>query len=253
MQEQVFSLTALAIFMIILIYWSGWFSGIETALTHIDPVQLAGVSQSKEKNIEYILKLKRHMNRTLIAILIGNNVVNILFAAIATLTAKALFRDIGISISIGIITFLIIIFGEITPKSNAITHSKKVAQKHARTLFYLTRIISPVIDIFIFLSRFIIKLQGGKANPRDIIISDESIKDLITLSQKEGVIKPLEEDLIYHVFRFGDLKTENIMVPMKKVFALSDSLSSKEVIKKYQKQKFTESPFSITKVRLLAF
>lgn len=240
--EQLVYLLAFACFIVILIYWSGWFSGIETALTHLTPVQLAAMQHHKEKNIDYILKLKRNMNRTLVAILIGNNVVNIVLSAVTALAANAIFQEIGVSVAIGIITFVIIIFGEITPKSNALSHSKIVAQKKARTLYYLSKILSPLISIFIYLSGLILKATGIKRPSYKLLVTDEDIKELVSLGEREGLIKPLEKDIIYKVFHFGDRTVDDIMVPIEKVFALDEHISIKTAIKKFRQHSFTRLP-----------
>lgn len=249
--EQLTSLIFLILFIIVLIYLSGWFSGIETALTNLDPVQLATMRRRKEKNVEYILKLKRDMNKTLITILIGNNIVNIVLSAVTALAANAFFHSIGISIAIGIITFLIIIFGEITPKSIAIMHSSQIARKKARTLYYLMNILNPLISLFIVISGWIIRLKGEKKHHRNIIVTEENIKDLATLGQQEGLIKPLEEDIIHKVFLFGDRKVKDVMVPIKKVFTIPKGITIEEAIRKYKIRSFTRVPVMNEKKRII--
>ncbi|MCK5046106.1 MAG: DUF21 domain-containing protein, partial [Candidatus Heimdallarchaeota archaeon] len=108
----VFTLASLIIFILVLIYISGWFSGTETALTHLGSASVAEMRKNNEKNIQFIVKLKRNMDRTLITILIGNNIVNIILSAVAALMANALFHSWGVALVIASITFLIIIFGE---------------------------------------------------------------------------------------------------------------------------------------------
>jgi len=228
--------------MIVFIYLSGWFSGTETALTHLSTMQLAEMKYKKEKNVKYILKLKKKMDRTLVTILIGNNVVNIVLSSVAAVVANVLFQKIGVSIMIGLITFLIIIFGEITPKARALTDSKKVAQKNAKKIYLLMKSISPLIDLFLYISRKVIKLTGGEQRPIKISVSDDNIKSLASLGEQQGVIKKIERDIIHKVFRFGDKKVKDILVPIKDVYYLKKDLSIKKAREMVVEHGFTRVP-----------
>lgn len=215
----------LIIFMIILIYLSGWFSGTETALTNISVSEIAEMKRKKEKNFDFIMKCKRDMDRTLVAILIGNNVVNILLSSVAAVIANELFQAIGVTIMVFVITFLIIIFGEITPKSNAIWDTKKVAQNNSKAIYYLTRVFRPLITMFMGITKGLIRLTGKKIEKQGLLVTDEKIKSLATLGEEEGIIKGIERDIIHNVFLFGDRKIKEIMVTMGKVFTLQENLS----------------------------
>jgi CBS domain containing-hemolysin-like protein len=211
--------------MVILIYLSGWFSGTETALTNINESDIAEMKRNNERNVDFIMKTKRDMDRTLVAILIGNNVVNILLSSVAAVIANELFHTIGVTIMVALITFLIIIFGEITPKSNAIWDTKKVAQNNSKTIYYLTRALSPVITTFMVICSGLISLTGKKITKKGMLVSDESIKSLATLGEAEGVIKGIEREIIHRVFLFGDRKIKDVMVPMKDVYYVESDLS----------------------------
>jgi CBS domain containing-hemolysin-like protein len=230
------------ILLIILIYLSGWFSGTETAITQLSGTQIAEMVKNNEKNVEYIVRLKRDIDRTIITILIGNNLVNIILASIAALTANMLFQTIGISIMIGILTFLIIIFGEITPKSHAIMNSKEVCKKNAKRIYYLMKFINPIISLLIKISNKIIRLSGGKIDRPNILVSDESIKSIATLGEKEGVIKKIEKEIIHKVIPFGDIKIKDIMLSMKNTFYLHKDYSIKDAIDIIAKKGFTRVP-----------
>ena len=113
------------VFMTVMIFLSGWFSGTETALTNLGSATVARMRKEGDRNAEYVIKLKRRMDRTLITILIGHNIVNIVISSVASLIANELCAEIGVSIMICVITFLVILFGEITPKNSAIFDSRK--------------------------------------------------------------------------------------------------------------------------------
>ena len=216
------------VFMTVMIFLSGWFSGTETALTNLGSATVARMRKEGDRNAEYVIKLKRRMDRTLITILIGNNIVNIVLSSVAALIANELFAEIGVSIMIGVITFLVILFGEITPKNSAIFDSRKKANRNARAIYYLSILISPLISFFIIISRALISLTGGPLKEKKLFASDDSIKDLASLSEEEGVIKSIEKEIIYKVFLFGDRKISDVMVPMDEVYTLDKDLSTYE-------------------------
>lgn len=238
----VLTLIVLIVFILVLIYFSGWFSGTETALTNLSSASVAEMRQNGEKNITFIVQLKRNMDRTLITILIGNNIVNIILSAVAALVANSLFHTWGVAAVVALITFLIIIFGEITPKHSAIIDSRDIAKRNAKTIFYLMKALGPFIDVFMFISRKIIVLRGGSLNTRNLLVTDDSIKDLATLGEEEGVIKPIEKEIIHKVFGFGDRKIRDVMAPMKNVFYLEKNYSVRDVSPIIKQHGFTRVP-----------
>ena len=240
----VFTLVSLIIFIAALIYISGWFSGTETALTHLGSASVAEMRKNNEKNVQFIVKLKRDMDRTLITILIGNNIVNIILSAVAALIANELFQNWGVAAVIATITFLIIIFGEITPKHTALMDSRMVAKRNAKAIYYLMRALEVlgIINVCIFISRKIIATRGESLESRNLLVSDESIKNLATLGEEEGVIKSIERDIIHKVFGFGDLKIRDIMVPMKNVFYLEKDYTVRKVSPIIRQHGFTRVP-----------
>jgi putative hemolysin len=245
---DLFILTAL---IVVLIYLSAWFSGTETALTNLGSADIAEMQRNKERNTEYILKLKRDMNRSLVTILIGNNLVNIILSAVAALVANALFHTIGVTIMIAILTFLIIIFGEITPKSYSIINSQRISQKHAKLLYYLMQALNPLVIMFLSISQKLLKMVGSSREKSNLLVSDESIKGLATLGEAEGVIKSIERDIIHKVFLFGDKKIEEIMVPISEVFYLDKDYTIQEAAKIVAERGFTRVPIIDEKQRVM--
>lgn len=215
-------------FMVVLILLSGWFSGTETALTNLGPATIAQMKKEGDRNVKYVIKLKRRMDKTLVTILIGNNIVNIVLSSVAALIANAIFAELGVSVMIGLITFLVIIFGEITPKNSAIFDSRKKANRNARAIYYLSVAMTPLVHLFIFISGRLIRMMGGATRERRLFSSDDAIKDMASLSEEEGVIKPIEREIIHKVFLFGDRKVSDVMVPMGSVFFLEKDISTYE-------------------------
>jgi putative hemolysin len=240
--EILYQIVPLSIFLLVLIFLSGWFSSTETALTNLGPVKIAKMKKKGVKNVDYVYKLKQNMNRTLIAILIFNNIVNVLLSAISAVVAESLFQTAGVSIAVGVITFIIIIFGDITPKSLAIKETEKIVSKNSRIIYYLMKGISPLITFFIVLSRWILKMVGVSASPSKLIVTDDSIRDLATLGEEEGVIKEIERDIIHKVFQFGDVTIKEVMVPIKDVYTLKEGMTYEEAKELISTRGFTRVP-----------
>ncbi|MGA1822820.1 MAG: hemolysin family protein [Thermoplasmatota archaeon] len=229
--------------MLILLYLAGWFAGSETALTNLSPSRIARMRKEGRRNSDFVMKLRKNLDKSLITILVANNIVNILLSSIAALFANALFDTIGVSIMVGVITFLIIAFGEIAPKSNAIVDSEKVTLRHARILYYLSVALTPVIFIFIWISEILLRIRGKRSESGNILVSDQAIKDLVSLGEEEGVIKSIERDIIHGVFNFGDRTVEEIMVPMKDVFFIDRDHPIKEGQDLISTRGFTRIPY----------
>jgi CBS domain containing-hemolysin-like protein len=240
--EMILTLGFLVIFMVILIFLSGWFSGSETALTNLNSSEVKKMKRSGMKNSEYVMKLKQNMDKTLITILIGNNIVNIVLSSVAALIANQLFAELGVSIMIGVITFLVIIFGEITPKNSAIFNSMEVANSNARIIYFLSVVLTPLILLFRWISKTIIKMKGGAGSNENLLTTDDDIKDLVILSEEEGVIKPIEREIIHRVFKFGDRKVKDAMVKMENVFCLDDDIVVEGVKSAVKNCGFTRVP-----------
>ncbi|MFH1292013.1 MAG: hemolysin family protein [bacterium] len=228
--------------MAVFIYLSGWFSSTETALTHLNAIQLVEMREQKVKNFKYILKLKKDIDHTLVAVLVGNNVVNIALSSISALIANELFQRIGISIVVGLVTFLLIIAGEIIPKSTALMNSKRVAISRARQVYYFIKIIGPIVDLSMLVSNIVLKAIGYKMRKIKLHVSDEAIKGLASLGQEQGMIKKIEKDIIHQVFCFGDKKVADIMVPIKKVFSVKPGGMIKPIRDQIVEHGFTRVP-----------
>ncbi|MGA1873353.1 MAG: hemolysin family protein [Thermoplasmatota archaeon] len=241
----------LVVFIIVLIFLSGWFSGTETALTNLGPSAVASMKREGDRNVKYVIRLKRRMDRTLITILIGNNVVNIVLSSVAAIIANELFAEIGVTIMVGVITFLVILFGEITPKNSAIFNSRKKAIRSSRAIYFLSVALAPLVYLFVFLSGVLIRLMGGSTKDARLFTSDEEIKGIVTLSEEEGVIKPIEREIIHKVFTFGDRKIRDVMVPIENVFHLEEDLKIARARRKLYDSGFTRVPYVNSKGRVI--
>jgi len=227
----------------ILLYFSARFSGAETAITVIDAVEVAELASQGKKNAQFLVKVKSDLDRTIVAILIGNNLVNIIISALATLIANELLGSIGVSIAIGLLTLFILIFGEITPKAYAVHNKTTRALKNARWLYYMTRALSPLISVLITLSKGIMRLFAPQAKEGSFqLVSDDSIRQLTDLGVKQGAVEDVEQDIIERALDFGELPVEDIMMDSEHVFTIPAGTSLNEAKELLSKRAFTRVP-----------
>jgi CBS domain containing-hemolysin-like protein len=237
-----FSIVIYVSVLFFLIYLSGRFSGAETALTSLNEIDLLQMKHKRTKNVIFIEKLMDDMDRTIITILIGNNLVNIVASSLATLLFYSLWGNIGVSISVGALTFLLLVFGEITPKAYAIKKNRRISSRNAKEIYYLSRGLAPLISMLKVISRGLMSLGRGSIAKEDFHVQELSIKHLADKGADAGEIKDIEKDIIYRVFKFGDLKVKDAMIPGNDVKYLDKKLSAIEAKKQMLYRGYTRLP-----------
>ena len=227
----------------ILLYFSARFSGAETAITAIDSVEVAELVSEGKKNAKYLVLIKKDLDRTIVAILIGNNLVNVMISALTTLVAASLLGNIGISIAVGVLTLVILIFGEITPKAYAVDNTVRRSLKDARWLYYSTRVLSPLITGLIAISRGILRLVGATdRETKYLLVSDDKVRQLTSLGVEQGAIEDVEQDIIERALDFGEVKVREIMVDRERVFTIPSGTTLEEAVKMLAERAFTRVP-----------
>ena len=167
-------LTTQIIILVVLIFLSALFSGIETALMSINNIKVKSLLKQEKKGSKALYRIKQNPHRLIITILIGNNLVNIGAASFATVFFTNLFGSSGIGIATGVMTFLILVFGEITPKTFATQNAERVSLIVARPVELLSMILSPIVKVFEVISKFMSKLLGSK---KESELSEEELKN----------------------------------------------------------------------------
>jgi gliding motility-associated protein GldE len=193
----------------ILLILSGFFSGSETALISLNKFRLKKLIDEGQKNALTLEKLLKHPNKMLAAILIGNNLVNVAIAAIMTSMAIEFFGSTGVGIATGLATLLILIFGEVIPKSFATKNAEKLSLWVAKPVNLSVILFSPIVWFFSILTDLVLKVTGGEK--RYHFVSEEELKLLMDLGAEEGVIEEEEKEMIRGVFEFGDTTVREIM------------------------------------------
>ncbi len=206
------------ILLIICLFLSGFFSSSETALFSISKVKALHIAKDGSDTGRLILGMKENSHTLLTTILIGNNLVNIGASAIATSIAISYFKSNAVGIATGIMTLLILIFGEIFPKSFANHNNILVARIVIYPLYWLSKLFFPLI----FILNFIPKLHGTASNAQDTVTEDE-LMTMVEVVEEEGEIKEEEKEYITNIFEFDDTACSEIMTPRADMFAIDYS------------------------------
>lgn len=228
--------------IIFCLYLSGRFSGSETALTALDKVDVARMKRDGEKHADKIEYLKKNIDDTITTILIGNNVVNVIAPTLVTVLVQDLVGRWAVSIGSGVLTLLLLIFGEITPKGFSLKNRKRFSKKNAAMIYYMSITLKPLIKALNRVSDFFIRILGGKTHSDELRVTESEIKDLASILEKRGIIKKIEKDILHQVFWFGDVKVKEVKVPKEDTYVLDSNLSVKEATEFIKGHGYTRLP-----------
>lgn len=200
--------------IIVLILLSAFFSASEAALLSVSKIKLLNLVNEKSKIAEKVLHLKSDASKFISAILVGNNIVNILATSLFTrLLIEKIGPTEGVILSTIIASIVIIIFGEMLPKSIAAAGSLKISMLVYYPVIFFIYIFYPIVYLLTRLSQFTLRLLGIKNNFGDLITSQEELEAVINASQEEGLIEKEEKELMKSVFEFRDIRVYEVMVP----------------------------------------
>lgn len=222
---------SLVILLVILVGMSAFFSASETALTAFNRGKLKGIAEKSDRTAELLKIWLKRPNEMLTALLIGNNIVNILASSIATTVAIQTYGDSpkAIAIATAGMTLLLLIFGEITPKVVAKAYSTTISGIVINVIYILSRVFYPVSHILMFISKIISRLFGVKIDNIQFLITEEEIKSVVSVGEEEGVIEEEEKKMIHSIFEFTDTTVKEIMIPRTTVFAIEAGKTLNEV------------------------
>ena len=230
------------IILIILLGISGFFSMSETGLMALSKIRTRHMVDEGVKGAKTLEKLLDDPSRLLGAILIGNNIANIGASALATSIAVKSFGEGSLGVVTIIMTVLVLIFGEITPKSIAKQNSEKVALAVVKPINFLVKVFRPLVSIFTSISNFFIKLLGGDPEAAQPFITEEELKTMVGVSEEEGVLEGVEKEIIFNVFEFADTQVKDVMVQRVELVSLDINSTYEEVIKIVKEEQFSRIP-----------
>lgn len=229
------------IVLIILLFGSAFFSSAETSLTTVNKIKMRSLAEDGNKRAKMVIKITDNSSRMLSAILIGNNIVNLSASALTTTIAYKLGGS-AVAIATGIITVLILIFGEITPKTIATINADKIALSYAYPIHFIMVVLTPVSIVVNVLSRGILFLLRVDPNARLNIMTENELRTIVDVSHEDGVIEEKEKEMIYNVFDLGDAKAKDVMVPRVNVTFADVESSYEELLDIFREDKFTRLP-----------
>ena len=234
--------TGQLITVIILLCLSAFFSSSETALTTVNQIRMRTLADNGDKRAARVLRVTGNPGKMLSAILIGNNIVNLSASSISTSLAIHLFGNTGAGIATGILTFLILIFGEVTPKTMAPIKADSMSLTAAAPIGFLMKILTPVIFIINKLSLGLMFLLHVNIKDAQKKMTEEELRTIVDVSQENGVIEHEERDMIHNLFDFGDAEAKEIMVPRIDMTFVQADATYQEVLDIFRQDMFTRLP-----------
>jgi len=215
MAELWLELVALAI----LIGLSGFFSGLEVALVGIRKSKVEQLVRKKARGSKALQKLKSNPAKMMSSVNLGNNLVNVAAAAFATEIAIRWFGNSGLGIAIGIMTFLILVFGEITPKTYCNANAVKIALRFSPVLLIFSYALFPIVKMLEFITKGMIKITGSSEQPPGI--TEEEIRGIVDQGLADKAIEKDERELVHGALKFDDTVIRAVMMPRTKMFTLN--------------------------------
>lgn len=229
------------IVLIILLLASAFFSSAETSLTTVNKIRIRSLAEEGNKKAKLVVEMTEDSSKMLSAILIGNNIVNLSASSLTTTIAYNLGGP-AVAIATGIITVLILIFGEITPKTMATINSEKMALVYAYPIHFIMTIVKPISFIINGLSRGVFFLLRINPNEKNDAMTETELRTIVDVSHEDGVIEEEEKEMIYNVFDLGDAKAKDVMVPRVHVTFADVNSTYCELLEIFREDKFTRLP-----------
>ena len=228
------------IILIVLVFLSGFFSSAETALTTVNRVRMRSLEESGNKRAAKVNRILDNYSKMLSAILIGNNVVNLSASALATTLAMRI--NLAVGIATGILTIVVLLIGEIVPKTWASMNSEKLALRYCNVIYTLMQLLTPVIFIVDILSGGILKFLHIDPSGHSVAMTENELKTYVDVGHEEGVIESEEREMIYNVFDFSDALAKDVMIPRINMVTVPVDSSYEEVLETFRKHMYTRLP-----------
>ncbi len=229
------------IILFILLLLSAFFSSAETALTTVNKIRIRTLAEDGNRRAETVLAITDDSGKMLSAILIGNNIVNLSAASLTTSLAYS-FGGSMVAIASGILTLLILLFGEITPKTMATIHAEKMSLIYAPVISIFMKLMTPVIFVVNGLSIGILFLLRVDPNAKNTAMTENELRTIVDVSHEDGVIESGEREMINNVFDLGDARAKDVMVPRVHVTFADVNSTYDELLAIFREDKYTRLP-----------
>ena len=230
------------IIIIVLIFLSGFFSSAETAFSTLNRVRMRNLEEEGNKKAARVNKILESYSKMLSAILIGNNIVNLTASSLTTAFVIAVCGNAYIGLGTGILTIVVLLGGEIIPKTWANLNSEKLALAYSSIIYALMKVMTPVIFIVDLLSKGILKLLHVDPNKKNDTITESELKTYVDVSHEDGQIESDEREMIYNIFEFSDTCVKDIMIPRTNMVTVNADESINDLIKVFHESMYTRIP-----------
>ena len=229
------------VILVLLLSASAFFSSAETALMTSNKLRIRNLAENGDKRAEKVLEITANTDKMLSAILIGNNIVNLSASALSTTLTLKLFGSSLVGVATGVLTFLILVFGEITPKNVASKNAEDMALKYIGIISVLVIVLTPAIYIVNKVAGIVISLFI-KNNDDNNMVTEDELRAMVEVSHEDGVIEKEEKKMIVNVVDFGDTVAGDIMLPRVDMVMVSVESSYGDILKIFREEKYTRIP-----------
>lgn len=230
------------VILLVLVFLSAFFSSAETALTTVNRVKMRTLEEEGNKRAATVNKILDRYSKMLTAILIGNNIVNLSASSLATTLVIDIWGNAYVGIATGILTFVILLAGEIVPKTWASLNSEKIALFYSHIIYSMIKLLTPVIFIIDALTNGILKLMRIDPDKKTDTITENELKTYVDVSHEDGEIESEERELIYNVFKFSDTCAKDIMIPRVNMVTIGSDCTYKELLDVFAESMYTRIP-----------
>lgn len=229
----------LFIALLILLALSAFFSSVETALMSVSNIKVKSLVKQKKRGSEALSRIKKNPEKLLITILVGNNLVNISAAALSTVIFTELFGSIGVGIATGIMTFMILVFGEITPKAYASQNAESMSLRIARPIEILSKILRPITWLLEKITSAMMRLFGSERKEN---LTEEELKTMVTMGAEQGLIKKQVAEMMESLIRFEKTQADEIMTPKSDMELIDGNMTIEKALDFFVKTPFSRYP-----------
>ena len=228
--------------LILLVSLSAFFSSAETALTTVNRIRVRTLAEAGNKNAITLTKILENQGKMLSAILVGNNVANLTASSLSTTLVMSIWGNKAVSIGTGILTLVILVFGEISPKTISTLYSETIALRYAKIVYAFMTIMTPVIYVVHILSSSFLRFIHVNPNKKQDSITEDELRTIVDVSHEEGVIESEERKMINNVFDFGDSVARDIMIPRIDMTLVDVNATYEELIDIFREEMYTRIP-----------
>ncbi|MGN0385953.1 MAG: hemolysin family protein [Lachnospiraceae bacterium] len=230
------------IILFFLVFLSGFFSSAETAFSTVNHVKMRSLEEEGQKGAKKVNQILSNYSKMLSTILIGNNIVNISASALTTTFVISVFGNVYVGVGTGVLTIIVLLGGEIIPKTWASLNADSISLSYAPVILFLMKVLTPVIYLVDLLAKGILRLLHIDPNKRNDTITENELKTYVDVSHEDGQIESEEREMIYNVFEFSDTYAKDIMIPRPNMVIIRNDATAEELLTVFKETMYTRIP-----------